>query len=273
MRAEIDFPTKYDESMNTVITQELARFNTLIVRIGATLKEVQKALKGLVVMSGELEAMGNSMVSGQVPALWSNVSYPSLKPLGGWVDDFLKRLGFFQKWIDDQQAPIAFWINGFFFTQAFITGTKQNFARKYQVPIDLVSYDNTVLSEAESAAVKAKPEDGAYLYGLFIEGCRWDESTKTLNESVPKVLTEPFPTIHLLPKETKKIEPVEDTDPNGTAHVYRCPVYKTSLRQGKLSTTGHSTNFVMFYKVPMLPQHRQRHWIRRGVAMLTQLDD
>jgi dynein heavy chain len=272
-RAEIDFPTKYEDSMNTVITQELARFNTLIVRIAETLKEVQKALKGLVVMSGELEAMGNSMVTGQVPSLWSVVSYASLKPLGGWVDDLLKRLQFFQTWIDELKPPASFWVNGFFFTQAFITGSKQNYARKYKVPIDLVDYDNTVLTEAESAAVTTKPEDGAYLHGLYIEGCRWDEKAKCLNESLPKVLFEPFPTIHLLPRKASDIEPVEDTDPNGTHHVYRCPVYKTSFRQGALSTSGHSTNFVMFYKVPMLEQHRQRHWIKRGVAMLTQLDD
>lgn len=59
---------------------------------------------------------------------------------------------------------------------------------------------------------------------------------------------------------------------DGTAHVYNCPVYKTSFRQGTLSTTGHSTNFVMFIRVPMAVAHKQKHWIKRGVAMLTQLD-
>ena len=40
---------------------------------------MQKALKGLVVMSADLEKMGNSMVNGQVPAIWAAVSYPSRK--------------------------------------------------------------------------------------------------------------------------------------------------------------------------------------------------
>merc|ERR1712046_340543 len=61
-KAIIDFPVQYEESMNTVLTQELQRFNRLTSRIMSTLKEVQKALKGLVVMSADLEAMGNNMV-------------------------------------------------------------------------------------------------------------------------------------------------------------------------------------------------------------------
>ena len=59
----------------------------------------------------------------------------------------------------------------------------------------------------------------------------------------------------------------------GTAHVYMCPIYKESARFGVLSTTGHSTNFVMYLRVPMSQHHTQQHWIKRGVAMLTQLDD
>jgi len=272
-RAELDFPVQYEESMNTVLTQELMRFNTLNNRMTSTLASVQKALKGLVIMSAELEEMGTSMVNGQVPSLWAAAAYPSLKPLGAWVSDFLGRLFFLQEWLDAKRSPAVYWISGFFFTQAFITGTKQNFARKHTVPIDQVSYDMAVLTPAQENKVLGKrPDDGAYVHGLFLQGCCWDERSHALSESQPKQLFVNVPHVHLIPKLASDLEPVKDTTPGGTAHVYECPVYKTSLRQGVLSTTGHSTNFVMLMRLPMLKVHRQKHWIKRGVAMLTQLD-
>ena len=137
-KAMIMFPVRYEESMNTVLTQELLRFNRLTEVVQSSLRDIQKALKGLVVMSAELEDMGNSMVIGKVPKMWAAVAYPSLKPLGAWVNDLLERLHFLSEWMDNGVSPNVFWVSGFFFTQAFITGTLQNFARKYSKPIDKV---------------------------------------------------------------------------------------------------------------------------------------
>jgi dynein heavy chain len=136
-----------------------------------------------------------------------------------------------------------------------------------------------VLTNAEMKdAQDHKPKDGAYMRGLFLEGARWSYEDHVLAESLPRELFVPMPFVHLEPKMRTDVPVVEGVpeqytgSTSGTAHVYMCPVYKTSFRQGTLSTTGHSTNFVMFIRVPMAKEHKQKHWIKRGVAMLTQLD-
>jgi len=49
--AEKRYPVSYEQSMNTVLTQELAKFNNLIRTINKSLKDMKRAIVGEILMS------------------------------------------------------------------------------------------------------------------------------------------------------------------------------------------------------------------------------
>jgi dynein heavy chain len=139
--------------------------------------------------------------------------------------DLVQRCEFIQKWVSNG-LPNIYWISGFFFPQAFLTGTLQNYARKYVVSIDLLSFEFKVL-DTKWEEISSRPSDGCYIRGLYLEGARWDLQKKTLDESRPKELYTEMNVIWLMPKANRK---------KPTNGIYDCPVYKTLSRAGKEST-------------------------------------
>eukprot|EP00919_Chromeraceae_sp_WS-2016_P037899 GHVR01090511.1.p1 GENE.GHVR01090511.1~~GHVR01090511.1.p1 ORF type:complete len:107 (+),score=3.84 GHVR01090511.1:1325-1645(+) len=90
-------------------------------------------------MKKELELIANSLFDNQVPKLWEKKGFASMKPLASWNEDLNHRITFLKKWIDGG-TPKCFWISGFFFPQAFLTGILQNYARKHGITIDKLSF-------------------------------------------------------------------------------------------------------------------------------------
>ncbi|XP_030840434.1 dynein heavy chain 1, axonemal isoform X1 [Strongylocentrotus purpuratus] len=252
-------PVMYEESMNTVLIQEVIRYNRLLTTIHSTVKNLLKALKGLVVLSLELETMSNSIFNNTVPEMWAGKAYPSLKPLSSWVTDLVERMKFVESWIYEG-IPSVFWISGFFFPQAFLTGTLQNYARRAIISIDTIGFDFQVRKEPAEQLTE-RPESGCFIRGLYLEGARWEYDSHILAESRPKELYTDMPVMQLIPAANRK-EP--------ESGIYVCPVYKTLTRAGTLSTTGHSTNYVIAVEVPT--DRKQNHWIKRGVALICALD-
>ncbi|KAL9959258.1 hypothetical protein ACROYT_G032565 [Oculina patagonica] len=263
-------------SLTTVLGQEVDRFNNLLKVIKNSLQQLQKAIKGLVVMSLELDKVYTNFLNNQVPTMWANAAYPSLKPLASWVKDLLLRCMFIEQWIV-HGAPKCFWISGFFFPQGFLTGTLQNHARKYNLPIDELSFHYNVLphyrNQEEVSEARAKldpdatlpmdeeiesPEDGVLVHGLFIDAARWDDEKMMLGDALDGEMNPPCPILHMEPRMNYTPDP----------SLYTSPLYKTSARAGVLSTTGHSTNFVVAVYLPTdLPSD---FWIEKGTALLSQ---
>ena len=254
---------KTGDSMNSLgvfLSQELIRFNFLIEVMISSVKELLRAIKGEVVMSGELELMYNCFVFQKVPKTWEDAGYPCLKPLASWTEDFLKRIAFMGAWLTEGPR-IGYWLPGFFFPQGFMTAVKQTYSRDNKIAVDTLKIGCN-MTNLDNESITKPPPYGAYVYGLFMEGGRFDRIKMSMDESLPRILFDTLPAIWLKPVIAAEYDPV------GT---YNCPLYKTSLRAGTLSTTGHSTNFVVALPIPS--NKPQDDWIRCGCAMLCMLDE
>ncbi|CAK7297493.1 Dynein axonemal heavy chain 6 [Vulpes lagopus] len=243
-------------SLTTVLGQEVDRFNR------TSLETLNKAIAGLVVMSEEMEKVYNSFLNNQVPSLWSSTAYPSLKPLGSWVKDLILRTAFVDIYC------------------GFLTGTLQNHARKYNLPIDELSFNYNIIPtyRDQAAVIEAartvqfgqelpmdlelpSPEDGVLVHGMFMDASRWDNVEMVIEDALPGQMNPMLPVVHF--------EPRQNYVPNPT--LYHSPLYKTGARAGTLSTTGHSTNFVV---TVLLPSKRSKdYWIAKGSALLCQLNE
>ncbi len=97
--------------------------------------------------------------------------------------------------------------------------------------------------------VNQSPQEGVYVYGLFLEGASWDRRNSRVIEPKPKVLFEPLPVIHIY-----AINSTGGKDPR----MYECPIYKKPVR----------TDLTYIASVVLRTTQNPDHWILRGVALL-----
>jgi len=124
-------------------------------------------------MSEDLEKMADCVFDNLVPPTWVKKGFLSLKPLSSWIVDCNDRINFLNAWIKDG-TPQVYWLSGFFFPQAFLTGTLQNYARKYTIAVDKLDFSFEFKDTITFKDITERPEDGCLFYGLFLEGCKWD---------------------------------------------------------------------------------------------------
>lgn len=128
-------------SLDIFRLQEVERFNALISVIKRSLSDLQKAIKGTVVMSIQLENMFDAFLDKKVPEMWEKAAYPSLKPLASWVNDFIERVIFFREWVENGTMN-SYWTSAFFFPQGFMTAAMQTYARRTHIAIDTLMFNS-----------------------------------------------------------------------------------------------------------------------------------
>lgn len=103
-------------------------------------------------------------------------------------------------------------------------------------------------------------EASVNVHGIFVEAAEWREAEGGLCDAKLGVLYSRLPVIRFMP--CLKLD---------TANRYEAPLYKTQSRSGVLSTTGHSSNFILSILLESaLPPD---FWILRGTALVSGVAD
>lgn len=124
----------------------MEKFNRLLSVMRSSLKDLQNAIHGFIVMSEVLDMMYLSFQNNRVPGNWEKAGYPSLKPLASWFKDLLQRVEFMRSWLLEGN-PKSFWISGMFFPQGFMTGCLQTHARHHKIAIDRLDFSFQIMTE------------------------------------------------------------------------------------------------------------------------------
>jgi dynein heavy chain len=88
------------------------------------------------VLPTHLRPRTQALASDAVPSSWRNLAYPSLRPLGSWLQNLLARVQQLVEWTTDLGVPKVVWLSGLFNPQSFLTAVMQTTARRNDWPLD-----------------------------------------------------------------------------------------------------------------------------------------
>ncbi|KAF7401616.1 hypothetical protein HZH68_007436 [Vespula germanica] len=245
-------PTK--KPLDVVLLQEISRYNVLLTKTRNSLDELQRGIRGLVLMSSDLEEIFTCIYEGRVPSLWLT-AYPSLKLLGAWTRDLISRIEHFATWAETTHPPVLFWLAAFTFPTGFLTAVLQTSARMWNISIDSLNWEFVVQTIDDSAIIES-PTDGVYVRSMFLEGAGWDKKNAILVEPAPMQLVYDMPVVHFKPTERSR----------RTKGLYICPTYYYPQRSGDQSRPA----FVVTVDLKTGSEEPDL-WTTRGTALLLSL--
>lgn len=232
-----------------VFLQECDKMNTLIVEIKRSLYELNLGFAGELTMSDNMDMLLNSMFLDRVPATWAKRAWPSLRTLSTWLFNMSERIVQLQAWVENPlEIPRVTWIAGLINPQSFLTAICQTTAQNNKWELDKLLVFTDITKRAAIADVDSASRDGAYIFGLALQGARWDIQGGVLDKSQPKEMFCKMPVMNARATSVEKAE---------TAGIYQCPTYKTEQR-------GPTFVFSAQLKTKSAPGR----WVLAGAAMI-----
>uniref|UniRef100_A0A8C5JCI3 Dynein-1, subspecies f n=1 Tax=Junco hyemalis TaxID=40217 RepID=A0A8C5JCI3_JUNHY len=233
-----------------VLLQELERFNKLIVRMGKSLAELQRALAGEVGMSSELDDVAQALFNGQIPRIWRRLAPDTLKTLGNWIIFFRARYDQYTSWVNDGE-PEVMWLSGLHIPESYLTALVQATCRKNRWPLDHSTLYTEVTKYRKPEDITEGAAQGCYVSGLFLEGADWDIEQGCLTQSKPRVPVVELPILKIIPIEAHRLR---------LQNTLRTPVYTTSLRRNAMG-------YGLVFEADLYTTRHISWWVLQGVCL------
>jgi dynein heavy chain len=237
--------------LEVVLMQEIERFETLLKRMLANLSDLKRALKGEIGMSQNLEELLVSLFNGQLPAAWAKLAPQTEKPLGSWMDHFMRRHKQFNDWCINGD-PAVFWLSGLHVPESLLSALVQASCRRRGWALDKSTLYTKVTKHTSKDEVKEKLLDGTYVEGLYLEGARWDIQQGCLARQLPKQLIQLMPLVEVIPTEANRLK-LRDELPT--------PVYVTQLRRNAMGVG-------LVFEANLHTKEHSSVWVLQGVALV-----
>lgn len=123
---------------------------------------------------------------------------------------------------DPVKMPTVTFLNRLKNPQSFLTAIKQVYARKNALELNKLDIHTEILKKWYWEADLPTCREGAYIFGMQVEGARWDPAG-SLEESEPKKQFSIVPVVNCKAQENDKRK-------SDDKNVYQCPVYLTPTR-------------------------------------------
>jgi len=246
-----------------VFVQEIELISVLLTEMRRSLKELKLGFKGELTISPAMELLSDSLYMDKVPGSWSKKSWPSLRSLTLWIADIVQRLLQLDEWVGNpMEIPKVTWLSGLINPQSFLTAIMQVTAQENKQELDKLCVVTEVKKVLTPAEIEARSTDGALVWGLAMQGARWDVSGGQIESSKPKEMSFAMPIINCKAVGVEKAPkgPSPGKGYTSTDTVYFCPTYKTAQR-------GPTYVFQAQLKTKLKPDK----WCLAGVAMIMDL--
>lgn len=235
-----------------VFIQEMDVMNVLLTEIKRSIKELQLGFAGELTMSDAMESLMTSLYMDRLPTSWAKLSWPSMRGLASWLNNFSDRLSQLEEWANNpSEIPRVTWLSGLVNPTSFLTAICQVTAQRNQWELDKLVTFTDITKRTNIEELDSSSRDGAFIIGLSMQGARWDLTNVHIENSQPKEMFCPMPIINV------KAVTKEKANIGG---IYQCPVYMTEMRGP-----------TWFFNAQLKTKSNPAKWVLAGVALIADI--